>query len=190
MPPHTIQEQSAKRKVALRQRFAGQRRDLATKPMVRPGINAVSATRDTHSPMRADIPAPKISAPGRAPGIGYSHQILPGRQIDASTCTGTKAMSKRIWANEETARRLNRRRHGATNRCRLPCCVQTISQEPSWNNHAKSLRPTWRTHSCVPCRDSSRHLLGAKPCVGTSADAARTSACRHLGMAQLSSDRP
>src|ERR1035438_6891427 len=36
-------------------------------------------------------------------------------------------------------------------------------------------RLTWRTHSCVPCRDSSRHLRG-KPGVGTSADAARTCA--------------
>jgi len=48
----------------------------------------------------------------------------------------------------------------------------------SRNNHAKSWRPMWRTHSCVPCRDSSRHLLArGKPGVGTSADAARTSAC-------------
>src|SRR6266850_1925837 len=39
----------------------------------------------------------------------------------------------------------------------------------------------WRTHSCVPCRDSSRHLLfvcdtNSKPSVETSLDAARTSA--------------
>ena len=33
--------------------------------------------------------------------------------------------------------------------------------------------PRWRTHSCVPCRDSSRHLLAhGKSGVGTSADAA------------------
>src|ERR1019366_6949764 len=38
--------------------------------------------------------------------------------------------------------------------------------------------PAWRTQSCVPCRDSSRHHLAhGKPSVGTSADAARTSAC-------------
>ena len=35
----------------------------------------------------------------------------------------------------------------------------------------------WRTRSCVPCRDSSRHLFSGAPCVGTSADAARMSAC-------------
>ena len=40
----------------------------------------------------------------------------------------------------------------------------------------------WRRHSCLPCRDSSRHALAvATECrgrsVGTSADAAGTSAC-------------
>jgi len=43
--------------------------------------------------------------------------------------------------------------------------------------------PTWRTHSCVPCRDSSRHLpADGKPDVGTSADAARDSACATSGI--------
>jgi general secretion pathway protein G len=36
----------------------------------------------------------------------------------------------------------------------------------------------WRAHSCVPCRDSSRHLLAdGKPGAGASAGAARRSAC-------------
>ena len=38
-------------------------------------------------------------------------------------------------------------------------------------------RRTWRTHWCVPCRDSSRHLRARREPGGTSADAARTSAC-------------
>src|SRR6266702_8968672 len=50
---------------------------------------------------------------------------------------------------------------------------------PSWST-------TWRTHSCVPCRDSSRHLLcsltrsashARGPGVEKSLDAARRSAC-------------
>src|SRR2546422_10928082 len=50
---------------------------------------------------------------------------------------------------------------------------------PGWS-------PTWRTHSCVPCRDSSRHLLcsltrcaspARGPGVEKSLDAARRSAC-------------
>jgi len=184
MPPHTIQEQSAKRKVALRQRFAGQRRDLATKPMVRPGINAVSATRDTHSPMRADIPAPKISAPGRAPGIGYSHQILPGRQIDASTCTGTKAMSKRIWAKEKTRsesqsggavqlrtgagchavfRRSRKSRHGITmpNPCdrrgarTRACRVETLLDTSSARSPASARVPTRHARVRAPPRNGT-----------------------------------
>src|ERR1017187_7912978 len=43
--------------------------------------------------------------------------------------------------------------------------------------------PTWRTHSCVPCRDSSRHLpADGEPGVGMSADAARKSACATSGI--------
>src|SRR6266571_5252998 len=47
-------------------------------------------------------------------------------------------------------------------------------------------RRSWRTHSCVPCRDSSRHLLcsltrcashARGPGVEKSLDAARRSAC-------------
>jgi hypothetical protein len=42
--------------------------------------------------------------------------------------------------------------------------------------------PMWRRHSCLPCRDSSRHLFAAvthclKRSVGRSADAAGKSAC-------------
>ena len=53
---------------------------------------------------------------------------------------------------------------------------------PGWS-------PTWRTHSCVPCRDSSRHLLcsltrcashARGPGVEKSLDAARRSA-RYVG---------
>src|SRR5258708_5104034 len=44
---------------------------------------------------------------------------------------------------------------------------------------------TWRTHSCVPCRDSSRHLprklFKLQASVETSLDAARTSARGTLG---------
>src|SRR6266566_1357369 len=36
---------------------------------------------------------------------------------------------------------------------------------------------TWRTHSCVPHRDSSRCMGGRSPCVAMSGDAARMSAC-------------
>src|SRR5262249_52961891 len=40
-----------------------------------------------------------------------------------------------------------------------------------------SAEPSWRTHSCVPGRDSSRPLCSRNtPSVGRSADAARTSA--------------
>ena len=37
----------------------------------------------------------------------------------------------------------------------------------------------WRRHSCLPCRDSSRHLFAVetKASVGRSADAAGRSAC-------------
>src|SRR6266545_3710021 len=41
-----------------------------------------------------------------------------------------------------------------------------------------SQQPSWRTHSCVPCRDSSRHVFASRtPGVGMSADVARKSAC-------------
>jgi Ca-activated chloride channel family protein len=44
-----------------------------------------------------------------------------------------------------------------------------------WRDRAWQL---WRTHSSVPCRDSSRHGLHRRtPGVGSSADAARKSAC-------------
>jgi len=36
---------------------------------------------------------------------------------------------------------------------------------------------SWHTHLCVGCRDFSRHVFIGAPGVGTSADAARTSAC-------------
>ena len=56
--------------------------------------------------------------------------------------------------------------------------MQSETEDLFQSYHAKSWRTAWRTHSCVPCRDSSRHLLArGKPGVGTSADAARTSAC-------------
>src|SRR5262249_10943078 len=42
----------------------------------------------------------------------------------------------------------------------------------------------WRTHSCVPGRDSSRPLSSRNmPCVGVSAGAARTSACATVVLA-------
>src|SRR5262245_212923 len=42
-------------------------------------------------------------------------------------------------------------------------------------------RRSWRTHSCAPCRDSSRHVFAPHiPSVGASADVARASACATL----------
>ena len=49
------------------------------------------------------------------------------------------------------------------------------------------MRSPWRTHSCVPCRDSSRHAgqYTAATGIETSLDAARTSACATVRLLAL-----